>query len=622
MAQDVELTEIRGFLAQHDPYAELPDALLDRLPGRLRIEYFRRGTRIFTAGEPTHGLLVVRSGAVELTDRDGGFVDRCEVGTSFGSLALIERGLARVTAEAIEDTLCLVVPPAVFHDLAGEHPPFADFFDVQSTSRMRGAVASLQVAQSGGAILKTTVTDLVSRPPITAQVTATIREAARIMADSAVSSLLLLDGPRLAGIVTDRDLRTRVVAAGTDPGQPVSTIMTPGPVTASANALAFEVLMEMTSRNIHHLPVVRDGEPIGVVTTTDLTRLEQHNPVYLVGDVGKARDVATVATVARRLPSIVEGLVAQDASAEDIARVVTAVGDAVDRRVIGLVEQRLGPPPVPYCWIVLGSRARHEQALAADQDNAIILADDATPRHAAYFSTLAREVVAGLAECGYHRCPGEIMATNPRWRVPLSQWQSEFTTWITEPVPDAVLRASIFFDMRPVYGEPRLFIKLRRHIRRLTPDARRFLAHLAKRAADNEPPIGFFRGFVVEKAGEHARALDIKRGGIGSVVDIARVYALSLGTRSVSTHERLADAAAAGVLSAERAQDLRDAFEFISYVRLRQQTQQVRAGRAPDNFVAPAALSSFEKRNLREAFAIVRSAQPALAHRFSASFVS
>lgn len=555
-------------------------------------------------------------------------MDRGAAGTSFGSYTLVHGNPAQFEVVAIEDTLCLVMDQDTFRELCVGNAAFSDYFDLQRTSRMRWAVASQQMPHGGGAILKTRITDLISRPAVYVWHTATIQQAAQAMREAGVSSLLVRDEDGgLAGIVTDRDLRNRVLAAGRDPRQSVTTVMTDDPVTGSSEALAFEALIEMTSRNIHHLPIMSADCPIGIVTTTDLVRLERTNPVYLVGDAAKATDVGALAEITGRLADVVQGLVGQDASAHDIGRIVTAVGDAVERRLIGLAEQRLGPPPVPYCWVSLGSRARREQALAADQDNAIILDDKATEHPdqgavAAYFTELAEQVSAGLVECGYPRCPGEVMATNPRWRVPLAGWRAEFTTWITEPVPDAILRASIFFDMRPVHGASGLSARLLQHVLRLTPESPRFLAHLAKRATDHEPPIGFFRGFVLEKAGEHKDTLDIKRGGINPVVEIARVYALAFGSSEVDTQGRLTAAAHAGLISRERAQDLRDAFDFISYVRLRHQSAQVREGRRTDNFVDPGALSSFDKRHLREAFGIVRSAQSSLVHRYSGSYVS
>ena len=343
MSVDVELAEVRDFLAGHHPFDDIPVPQLERLAHQLRIEYFRRGTRIIARGEDNHHLYVVRSGAVELHDMHGGFMDRGEVGTSFGSFTLVQGNPAQFEAVALEDTLCLVMGAETFHALATAHPTFAHFFDLQRTSRMRGAVASLHLTSSGGAILKTRATDIISRPAVWVTATASIQEAARAMSEHRVSCLLVLDESKLVGIVTDRDLRNRVVAAGIDTDLPVTCIMTADPFVGSSDALAFQVLMEMTSRNIHHLPILDpEGTPEGVITTTDLMRLEQTNPIYLVGDITQAHDISAVAEVSKRLAPVVELLVNQDASAEDIGRIVTAVGDAVERRLLGLAEQHLG----------------------------------------------------------------------------------------------------------------------------------------------------------------------------------------------------------------------------------------------------------------------------------------
>jgi CBS domain-containing protein len=619
MALDVELAEIRDFLAQHAPFDSLPSGVLADLPRRLTVEYHRRGRSIIARGKDNHSLYVLRSGAVDIRDDQGMLVDRAEAGDVFGSITLVLGNPSTFEVAAIEDTLVYVLPGADFHALTGAHPDFAHFFDEQRTHRMRGAVATLQ--DSGSTMLRTKVRDLITRAPITIAQGATITEAARTMKEHGASSLLVMDGEALAGIVTDRDLRNRVLAVGLGADRPVQEVMTAGPVVGDADALAFEVLLEMVGRNIHHLPILEHDLPIGVVTTTDLMRMLQASPVYVVGDIQKQSDVEGVATVSARLPAVVESLVGQDASADDIGRVVTAIGDAVERRLITLAEAELGGAPVPYTWVAMGSRARLEQALAADQDNAIIISDEATDADLAWFEELARRVSAGLVECGYPTCPGDVMATNPRWRLRLQDWRQEFATWLTQPVPDAILQASIFFDMRPVHGDPALFPELHHGILARAPQSRLFLAHLAKTATLNEPPLGFFRGFVLAKEGEHADTLDIKRGGIGAVVELARVHALALGSPAVNTVARLQEAIAGGIMSEEKGADLTDAFEFISYVRLRHQAAQVREGRPVDNHVNPDQLSSFDKRHLREAFAIVRSAQSAMASRYPTTFM-
>ena len=623
MALDVELSEIRDFLARHEPFAGLPDEVLDALPRRLSVEYFRRGSRIIARGSDNHHLYLLRSGAADVHDAQDALVERGEEGTSFGSITLTQGNPSTFSVTAIEDSLALLVPEDVFHRLCREHETFDAFFDAQRARRMRSALAELETSASGTAVLRTRVRDLVTRDPVAVTTAATIREAAVTMADEGVSSLLVMEGDRLAGIVTDRDLRTRVLAADVDPARPVTEVMSADPATGSVDALAVEALLTMTGRGIHHLPLVDDGgRPVGVMTTTDLLRVEQSNPVFLAGDVAKQSDVAGVARVAQRLPRVVQLLVEQDATASDIGRAVTAVGDAVEQRLIALAEAELGPPPVPYAWVALGSRARLEQALAADQDHALVLDDSVADADLPWFEALAERVASGLEECGWRRCPGEVMATNPRWRMPLSAWQRAFSSWLDSASPEAVLSSAIFFDLRAVHGEHALAARLHQHVVREAPHATRFLAHLARQAGSHEPPLGFFRGLVLEKAGEHKDALDIKKGGVAAVVEIARVHALAVGSPAVSTRARIDAAQAGGALSGELAADLRDAFEYLGYVRLRHQAAQVRAGLAPDNFVAPAQLSSFEKRPLREAFGIVRFAQQALGRRHVTAFVS
>ena len=212
MALDVELAEIRDFLAQHAPFDSLPSGVLADLPRRLTVEYHRRGRSIIARGKDNHSLYVLRSGAVDIRDDQGMLVDRAEAGDVFGSITLVLGNPSTFEVAAIEDTLVYVLPGADFRALTGAHPDFAHFFDEQRTHRMRGAVATLQ--DSGSTMLRTSVRDLITRAPITIAQGATITEAARTMKEHGASSLLVMDGEALAGIVTDRDLRNRVLAVG------------------------------------------------------------------------------------------------------------------------------------------------------------------------------------------------------------------------------------------------------------------------------------------------------------------------------------------------------------------------------------------------------------------------
>jgi len=310
-------------------------------------------------------------------------------------------------------------------------------------------------------------------------------------------------------------------------------------------------------------------------------------------------------------------LVRQGTSAQDVGRVVTTVGDAIEQRVLSLAEAELGPPPVPYAWLTLGSRARYEQALGPDQDHALLLHDDYRPAvHAPYFEELAELVTSGLETVGYPRCRGGKMATNPKWRQPLAAWRSHVAHWVGKPTSEAVLEASVFFDLRHLHGDPGLTAELAGTQRRAAQGAPIFLAHLAAHAASHHAPLGFFRELVVERSGDHRDTLDVKRGGINIIVEIARLHGLACGSEATSTIARLEDGVAARRLSPALAADLRDAWEFLAHLRLRHQTEQVGAGRPADNWVDPSGISSFEKRHLKAAFGVIRSAQGALAQRY------
>lgn len=616
---DVELAEIRDFLAAHAPFDDLPAAVLDRLPRRSTIQYARRGTVVLEVGEKGEGLYLVRSGAIDITDETGGLVERIGEGGGFGMSGLLEGRANRYRCTASEDSLLLVLNPVDFDDVAQQHPRFSMFYATAHTDRIQRAIAHLQRASSGTTVLGTPIGQLARPELVTVTPQDSIRDAARTMTTEGVSCVVVVDGDQLVGILTDRDLRGRVLAAGVDPAEEVRTVMTTDLVTLSADSLAFEALVAMTSQRIHHLPLTDDaGRPVGLVTTTDLIRLEQSNPVYLAADVARQDTLTGVIEHAHRIPALVTQLVDQDASARDIGRIVTALGDAVRRRVLSLVEStvsaRLGPAPIAWAWVVLGSAARDEEGLAADQDHALVLADEG---HDQWFSELAAGVTDALEQCGWPRCEGEVMATNPQWRLTPQQWQRQFERWGHEPAPEAVLHAATFYDMRHLAGDSALTAQVRAAVPSSVSPL--LIGSLGAQALRMRPPLGFFRGFVLEQQGEHRDTLDIKRG-IAAVVGMARVHALRAGSTALSSRDRLQAAHAAQVLSDTDATDLADALELMNYLRLRHQVAQVEAGHSPNNRLAPAALTERERRHLRDAFGIVRAAQQALAQKLGPGF--
>ncbi|MFT3875155.1 MAG: putative nucleotidyltransferase substrate binding domain-containing protein [Propioniciclava sp.] len=611
---DVELVEIRDFLAAHHPFDQLDPARLNELPAQLVARYYRRGTTIVEVGAHNEYLYILRSGSVDIVDAQGALTDRAGIGDSFGLSSVMTGGPSLFTLTAHEDSLLLLMPSAVFRQLMATSEPFSRHFLQQQAGRIKAAIEAVRVDEAGSAILRTRVRDIIRKKPITIAPDATIQQAAQYMTVKGVSALLITENDAMIGIVTDRDLRSKVTATGFPTTRPVSTIMTRNPTSVHPDTLAFEVLVAMTQNRWHHLPVLEDGRLLGMITSGDLMRLEQANPSYLVGRIARQDTLEGLIEASGQISTVVTQAVIQDATADDISRVITAITDAITRKLIELAEAEIGRPPAQYCWVALGSQGRFEAGLQSDQDNAIIIADDATDEQLEWFGRLAERVVDGLEACGYERCPGDMMASNPQWRVRRTQWWQYFTTWMNAPEPDALLNAQTFFDMRPVHGNRALFDSLHSAILSRTPGSTRFLAYLAKQAQRFEPPLGFFRDFVLEDSGEHANMLDLKAGGIVPIVQMARLFALSKGEGPFSTQERLKIAGEVKALSAENAADLSDAFEFINHVRIRHQVRQLKQGETPDNYVPPAVLSSFERRHLKDAFTIIRTMQKALAY--------
>jgi CBS domain-containing protein len=297
---------------------------------------------------------------------------------------------------------------------------------------------------------------------------------------------------------------------------------------------------------------------------------------------------------------------------EVTTRLITDIADTATRRLLALAEAKLGPAPVPYLWLACGSQGRQEQTGVSDQDNCLILDDSVTEDQMPYYAELAKFVCDGLDTCGYVYCPGDMMATNPRWCQPVRVWRDYFRNWIAKPDPMAQMLASVMFDLRPIGGTRALFDGLQADTLRAASANSIFVAHMVSNSLKHTPPLGLLRGIATIRSGEHRNTLDLKHNGVVPIVDLGRVYALQGKLGAVNTRARIEAAAGANVLSESGARDLLDAYDVIAETRLEHQSRQIKSGQAPDNFLAPSSLSDFERSHLRDAFVVVKTLQSAV----------
>jgi CBS domain-containing protein len=613
---DVELIEIQEFLASHPPFDQLPEETLARLPRRLSVRYFRRGTPFPPEAAAPACLYILRRGAVELRNSRGELVGKLAEGDLCEQNCRAADEL-RFQGNTAEDTLVYALPCSDLTELRAAYPAFAEHFDQSTSRRLRKALDVVTESPSSGTGLMTVrVRDMVQRAPIATGPETSIREAARIMSEHHVSSLLIMDGERLAGMVTDRDLRNRCVAAGLATDQPVRAIMTETLTTVDLDTLGFQALIAMTRLNIHHLPVLENGQVVGLISSTDFTRFQSANSIYLVGDIHRADSIETLAQIGAKIAELQVHLILGGATATQVGQAISAITDAITLRLIDLAEADLGAPPVPYAWLLGGSQARREQSAHSDQDNALLISDEARPEDDAYFAALARFVNDGLNACGFVYCPGEVMAGNPKWRQTLRIWNKYFSNWILKPEPMALMLSNVFFDMRSLRDPNGLCEELHERIIEKSRANRIFIAYMAANALKNRPPLGFFRNIVLIQGGDHDHTFDIKHRALIPIIDLARVYALSAGIAENNTNERLQVAAERGALSRDGAANLIDALELIATLRMRHQADQLRNGQPPDNFLAPDALSPLERGHLKESFVLINTMQEALGQRY------
>ncbi|OIN02019.1 cyclic nucleotide-binding protein [Idiomarina sp. MD25a] len=614
---EAEHVEILNFIKQYAPFTILPEDELQAIARQIEVGYFQKGEQVLEYNQPISDLYVIRSGAIETYKRNGELFNRLSAGGFFGEAGLLRKGRVRYPVKALEDSLIYYVPGTLFNRLYDEYDAFADAVEVEEHQRVNLAVREREQRND---LFIETVETLLSRQPVIIESDAPIVEAAQKMTDEQVSSLLICgDNPDdVLGIITDKDLRKRVLAVERSPNDPVRDVMSSNLVYIEHNQRIFEAMLTMLRTNLHHLPVLKKQRLIGVVALSDVVRHESKSSLYVVSSIFKQNTFEELAQLKESVEASFVRLVNEDANSRMIGSAMATIGRSFKQRLLELAEIELGPPPIPYCFLALGSMARDEQSIVTDQDNALVLHDDFNPKqHDAYFKALAKFVSDGLHECGYTYCTGGIMATNNQWRQPLRVWKKYFTDWIDNPSPERLLHSSIFFDLDGVWGEFSFAKQLNELIRVKAKNNNRFLGSMARNALSRTPPLGFFKDFVMEKDGKHRDSINTKRRGTAPVADLIRVHALAVGSTQRNSFARLEDIMEANILPKGRGPDLRDALELISMVRIRHQAIALTEGDTPDNNVAPEQLSDFERKNLKDAFQILSNAQKYLRYRYA-----
>ncbi|HEY8763240.1 MAG TPA: putative nucleotidyltransferase substrate binding domain-containing protein [Solirubrobacteraceae bacterium] len=562
---DAGLSEIARFLALRPPFDALAPEELGDVVAQTQMEFYPTGGTILSEdGGPVTFLRVIHSGGVDIS-HEGKLLDLLGAGDTFGHAAMLSGLPPGFEARAAEDTLLYRIPAAVARPLL-------------ERARSRELAVGLQETTHQP------VAKLIRSATVRCEPMESIREVARRMTAAAATCAIVDFRGRGFGIVTDRDIRTRIVAAGLPLSAPVSTVMTTPVFTVTPDRLAGEVLFELLERGIRHAPVVSErGQLVGVVEDADLFAVQPRSWFGARRAIARAKDIDSLVTVSGQLPEIVVELHAANLRALEVARVLSALVDALTVRVLELAVPSVRLPADGLVWVALGSHARRELTPASIARGAVVCSEPPPPGW-------IEQVQADLGRCGL---PGEVIARSGE-------------EWVQADLEDE-LTLSVLVDRRALWGTPRDPLPVVREQRR-----DELVAVLARRALAYTPPTGFDADSVLEADGARHDHLDIRRAAVIPIVELARWAGAAAGMIEGTTAERLRGAGAAGVLSDADARTLSEAFELAHELRIAHHMEQLSAGGRPDDQLEPSTLSALTRDHLRDVFRAVSGVQRGL----------
>ncbi len=621
------------FLSGVIPFSFLSEDELETVVSKLSIVHYPEGKILFVQGQSeVNHLHIIQKGAVERYYEKNGQKNLRGLlgeGDIYGGISmLINDGVSVRTLKVQERSYFYILPKDDFLDICKRHKSFSEYFtDTFGKCMVDKSYASIiarpiRSKDDSLQFFNQPVSSIYNKDLLTCKMDTSIQEAATIMSQHRCSSIFVRDSEGdFTGIVTDNDLRKKVISKGYDIQKQVSTIMSSPMRTVSDRSLVFEGLMIMMQENIKHLAVINaNHKVVGVVTDRDLLTAQGESPFFLIREISQATSKEDVMDKHRHLPGMIKSLIYSGAKAENVNKLITTISDAILDKLIGFAIDELGKPPARFVFMILGSEGRKEQTLKTDQDNAIIFEDapkDSEAEVRDYFLKFGEKVCTWLDAAGYDFCEGGIMAKNLKWCQPLEAWKEHFSSWIFAAEAEDLLQASIFFDFRGAYGDISLIDQLRGYLFESLGGWSGFLRHLTENALHFKPPIGFFRNFVVESKGEHRNKFDIK-SAMMPIVDFARIYALKHKVQETNTLGRLRQLYARNVLSRKDYNDLRQSYRFLMQLRfVRQVTAVIEEGRKPDNYVNPKKLSRIEQTMLKEIFKRIEGLQTKIGFEFT-----
>lgn len=462
------------------------------------------------------------------------------------------------------------------------------------------------------------------RPAITCPADTLVVDAADRMRQENISGIVVTDGTKPVGIISLRDFRTLIAQRAEEiPRLRVCEVMKRDLITISRTDLLFKALFRMARHNIHRLVVLDpDGSLFGVITDTDLLRVQTKTPLYLVQEIEQAGSIERLQETSHRLTEMIQYAARVSDEPHSLIQLINHFYDAMTRRLVELLAQRGISLPSSAAYLALGSEGREEQTLRTDQDSAIVHGEGITETERDSIQRFAEAMSSGLATLGVPLCPGNMMASNPQWCHSFEEWREIIDGWVRTPGPEQMVNFGVFQDLRVLHGDQTYEQRLRQAIIDSCTLHHHFFPNMARNIIRFRPPIGLFGRFITGKKGEERGKVDLKKGGLFGLTRGIGLIALEEGILGGSTWDRIERLRATRTIAEEDLQTMEESFSFLMKLRLDKQLVALGSGREPSNLVDPLVLKEQERIQLRAAFRGVTMLYQILGSRYQLNLVS
>ncbi|KPQ26320.1 MAG: CBS domain-containing protein [Halomonas sp. HL-48] len=577
------------------------------------LAYFERHAIIVETGQAGEYVYLIHKGEVAELDptlpSSASRIGHYTAGDLFGAISILN-GKSRYRFQAEQECLCYLMPKALFKTLCNEYPEFNQFFRQSLAHKAR---LLTEKRAEGGVTMAGFMLARVSecmRPPLLLPADADIVTAVRTLNDTHADSLLV-EASSQPGVVTKTDLLNAIVLTEHPVTTPLADIAQYTLVTVTSSQYLFEALVSMTRHKVTRVVVMDEAKVVGVVELTDVLSYFSSRSYVVSLQVEQAGDLPALAAASRRTPELVNALMAQGVKLRFAMDLLAALNGRIMSKAWAFT---IDPAHHQHsCMMVMGSEGRGEQILKTDQDNGLILADDAEwPDVGKDMQRLTETLI----ELGYPPCPGNIMVSNPEWVATVSQWKGHIARWASARDGDSLMKLAIMLDAHGVAGNPSLLESVREELFERCSRDELLLSYFARTALRFSTPLTLFGSL---KKPQHG--IDIKKGGIFPIVHGVRTMALERRIHATSTLDRLDALAEDGRLNRRFADDLGEALALFTELRLKQQLQAFSDDASAEqqersNRVVVQDLSSLERDLLREALHIVKDFKQRLSHRY------